>query len=262
MQEEWQGILQHMKEWAHEAGEMQIRSLEQPYRIKQKSADIDLVTEIDEWTDHFFKTKIKESYPDHGILTEESGEEEGISNYQWVIDPIDGTTNFVHEFPMFCISVAVKYMGETVIGLVYLPKLSETYEAVKGQGALLNGKPIIVSPIDKLTKSIVATGFPYDRATDPMNNVEYFNQVVTKVGGIRRTGSAAIDLCQVAAGRFDGYWEFKLNPWDFEAGFLIVKEAGGRAYKEKQEKGYFILVGNDVIFTELEHLLDIKCDKK
>ena len=248
-------ILENIKVWVKEAGEKQLKSLNRPLMIKQKSADIDLVTEMDEWTEEFLTNKIKEYYPDHSIIAEETGEHGGKSDYTWIIDPIDGTTNYAHGFSMFCISVAVKFREESVIGVVYAPKLEELYEAIKGQGAYLNGKQIKVSEINQMKKAVVATGFPYDRATDPNNNVDNFNKIITKVGGIRRTGSAAIDLCQVAAGRFEGYWELKINPWDFEAGLLLVEEAGGKIYKIKQEKGYFILVGNEYIYNQLYSLL-------
>ncbi|MBU8905315.1 inositol monophosphatase family protein [Desertibacillus haloalkaliphilus] len=255
MSAEWKQIIANIKEWVKEAGAEQVKRLDQPMEVKSKSSTIDLVTEVDVWTDEFLRQKIKASYPDHSILTEEQDFHEGASDYEWVVDPIDGTVNYAHQFPMFCISVALKYKGETVIGVVYAPKLGECYEAMKGEGAYLNGNPISVSQTDNLKAAVVATGFPYDRATDPQNNVKEFNAVILKVGGVRRTGSAAIDLCQVASGRFDGYWEYKINPWDFEAGLLLVQEAGGKVQKVKQEKGYFVLVGNEPIYTELQDLL-------
>lgn len=255
MNNEWLEILENIKLWVREAGRVQIESLDRPLAVRSKSSAIDFVTEMDEWTEDFLIKKIKEHYPSHKILTEETGEHAGESDYQWVIDPIDGTVNFVHNFPMFCISVAVKYQGEAIIGVVYIPKLDELYETVRGNGALLNGKKIRVSNIEELPKAVLATGFPYDKATDPVNNIENFTNVITKIGGIRRTGSAAIDLSQVAAGRFEGYWEFKINPWDFEAGLLLVEEAGGKILKIKQNKGYFILVGNPKIYDQLLGIL-------
>lgn len=255
MLKEWERMREHIEEWARIAGEKQIEALERKLIINRKSADIDLVTEMDEWTDEFLRNKIKEFYPSHAMLTEETGEHEGDSEYKWVIDPIDGTANFVHKFPLFCISVAVKYKNETVVGVVYIPKLNEMYTAIRGQGSYLNGKRINVSNIEKLSKAVVATGFPYDKGVDPNNNVDNFNRIITKIGDIRRTGSAAIDLCQVAAGRFEGYWEFKINPWDFEAGLLLIEEAGGIVYTRKLEKGYFVLVGNVAIYQELEKIL-------
>jgi myo-inositol-1(or 4)-monophosphatase len=256
MLKEWNEILHHIKQWVKVAGEEQLRRQHEPLIVNEKSAKIDLVTEVDVWTERFLLEKIRHYYPSHSILTEETGVHTGEEGYEWVIDPIDGTTNYAHGFPIFCISIAVKYNGEAVIGVVYVPMLNELYEAVKGQGAFLNGKKLQVSTRTELQQSVVATGFPYDRATDPNNNVNHFVNVVTKVRGIRRTGSAAFDLCQVAAGRFDGYWELKLNPWDIEAGMLIINEAGGKTRAVKQEKGYYVLAGNQSIFQALDALID------
>ena len=255
---EWKSILLNIKKWVKEAGEEQIKRFREPFKINEKSADIDLVTDVDYWTEDFLIEKIRKTYPNHAILTEESGEHSvKNSEYEWIIDPIDGTTNFAHGFPLFCISVAVKYHNETVIGVVYIPKMNELYEAVKGNGAFLNGEKLHISTVDTLPKAVVATGFPYDRAVDSENNVENFTNVVTKVGGIRRTGSAAIDLCQVAAGRFDAYWELKLKPWDIAAGLLIVEEAGGYTTVQEKEKGISVLVGNKSIYQQLQTLLTL-----
>lgn len=251
----WYEMLEQMKQWVVEAGTEQVKRLENPIAMKSKTSAIDLVTEVDEWTDRFLVDKIKTHYPDHAILTEETGSYAGEADYEWVIDPIDGTVNYAHHFPLFCISVAVKYQGEVVVGVVYLPKLNEMYEAVKGEGAKLNGKTILVSETKELNRSVLATGFPYDKGTDPNNNVNYFTTLITKIGGIRRTGSAAIDLCQVAAGRFDAYWELKINEWDIAAGLLIVEEAGGKTKVVKMEKGYKVLVGNESIFQQVDELL-------
>lgn len=255
--EDYKKILTNLKEWVEEAGLEQMNKLKGPMKIDRKSADIDLVTEVDVWTEKFLLEKIQTNYPTHAILTEESGIHEGEAEFEWVIDPIDGTTNFAHKFPLFCISVGIRHRDETVIGLVYLPMLNEWYEAVKGQGAFLNGERIQVSSVEKLTEAVVATGFPYDRAKDPQNNVENFSSVVTKVGGIRRTGSAAIDLCQVAAGRFDGYWELKLKQWDLEAGILIVKEAGGITKVIERDKGFSVLVGNQAVYDLLSESISL-----
>lgn len=254
--QEWQDVLNHMTEWVQEVGVELEKGLERKLKIKVKSTAIDFVTEMDEWSERFLLDKIRTHYPDHAILSEESGKSEGTSDYEWVIDPIDGTTNYAHGFPMFCISVGLKYKEETVVGVVYAPKLKELYHAVKGEGAYLNGKQIHVSEKTELGQAIVGTGFPYDRATDPLNNVKEFNAVVLKVAGVRRTGSAAIDLCQVSAGRYDGYWEYKLNPWDITAGLLILEEAGGKSEVLPIEgKGLFVRVGNEAIFQELGRLI-------
>lgn len=253
---EWVDMAKQMKMWMREAGKEQIRRLQTPVKMSSKTSEIDLVTEVDIWTEQFLLERIQSTYPSHRILTEESGSYANESDYEWVIDPIDGTVNYAHGFPLFSISAALKYKQEPIVGLVYIPMLNEMYEAIKGNGAFLNGKQIFVSSIERLAQAVVATGFPYDRATDPDNNVNYFKGVILNIGGIRRTGSAAIDLCQVAAGRFDGYWEFKLNPWDVEAGLLLVKEAGGKTKRIQQEKGTFVLVGNESIFHQLDRLLN------
>lgn len=254
--EAWQAMAQTMQQWMREAGEKQVQWLDEPMEMTSKTSAIDLVTEVDIWTENFLIEKIQSTYPNHRLLTEESGSHDGSADYEWVIDPIDGTVNYAHGFPLFSISVALKYENEAVIGLIYIPKLNEFYTAIKGEGAFLNGKPIKVSETTSIRKAVISTGFPYDRATDPDNNVNYLNGVILNVGGIRRTGSAAIDLSQVAAGRFDGYWELKLNAWDVEAGLLLVSEAGGRVKRIEQEKGTFILVGNKHIYPELETLLN------
>ncbi len=256
---EWRDMAERMKAWMREAGEEQIHRLQSPMHMSAKTSEIDLVTEVDIWTENFLIERIQATFPGHHLLTEESGSHKGDSDYEWVIDPIDGTVNYAHGFPLFSISVALKYKQEPVVGLVYIPMLDELYETIKGNGAFLNGKRMSVSTTEKLTTAVISTGFPYDRATDPDNNINYFNGVILNVGGIRRTGSAAIDLCQVAAGRFDGYWEFKLNAWDVEAGLLLVQEAGGTIKRIEQDKGTFILVGNQQIFPQLEQLLnDVK----
>ncbi|MDE5414630.1 MAG: inositol monophosphatase [Bacillaceae bacterium] len=254
--EQWLAIKENIKTWVREVGKEQLIRMEQPFQMKSKSSDIDLVTEVDEWSEQFLIDKIHTEYPEHSIMSEESGWHEGQADYEWVIDPIDGTVNFAHRFPFFCISIGVKYKGETVIGVVYVPKLDEMYEAVKGSGATLNGRSITVSVTERLNQAVVATGFPYDRATDPDNNVGNFNAIITKIGGIRRTGSAAIDLCQVAAGRFDAYWEIKLKEWDISAGLLIVEEAKGQTFSVKKEKGYQVLVGTPAIYDELSAILE------
>lgn len=252
---QWFEMKETIKQWVVEVGKEQKRRLQMPLHINSKSAVIDLVTEVDIWSENELIAKIKETYPEHHILSEESGRYTGEADYEWVIDPIDGTTNFAHGFPIFCISIAVKYRGETVIGFVYAPALEELYEAVKGNGAYLNGKRLRVSQIESLKMSVLATGFPYDRATDPDNNVDNFNNIVTQVSGIRRTGSAAFDLCQVAAGRFDGYWELKLNSWDVDAGILLIQEAGGKIYHKKEKKGIFIIAGNPAIYSVLKEIV-------
>lgn len=242
-----QETLEKAKIWVKEVGEIQLEKLgKKNININIKSGKIDLVTEMDKLSEKILIEKIKKSHPEHSILSEESGMRDNNSDYRWIIDPLDGTTNYAHGFPVFSISVALKYKEEVILGVVYVPKLDELFFAIKDEGAYLNGERIKVSNTKKLEKSLLATGFPYDRAIDSNNNLKYFNQLVTKVRGIRRTGSAAFDLCNVAAGRFDGYWELKLNPWDVAAGVLIVREAGGEVINILRKK--LLISGNKDIY--------------
>ncbi|HEY8463350.1 MAG TPA: inositol monophosphatase family protein [Bacillota bacterium] len=244
-------ILPQVESWVKEVGALQLDKLKQKeHRIESKSTVIDLVTEVDKSSEAILLGKVRTAFPEHSILAEESGALANTSDYCWVIDPLDGTINFIHGFPVFAISIALQYRGESVLGVVYLPALGESFTAVKGSGAFLNGRRLRVSDQTSLEQSLLATGFPYDRATDPDNNLNYFNRLITRVQGIRRTGSAAYDLCNVAAGRFDGYWELKLKPWDIAAGTLMVVEAGGVVSDVagfKSNKGRAIIAANPVL---------------
>lgn len=221
--------LEMLKRWVAEVGELQIARLNQhDLKIESKSTEIDLVTEVDKLSEELLVEKIKFAFPGDAILAEENGcYGDKAADYRWVIDPLDGTINYAQGFPLFCISIALQHCQQTIVGVVYAPVLREMFWATLGEGAYLNGKRLQVSEKTKLSQGVLATGFPYDRAIHPDNNVNFFSKIVTKVRGIRRTGSAAYDLCNVAAGRFDGYWELKLNLWDIAAAQLIVKEAGG-----------------------------------
>ena len=245
--------------WVHEVGTIQLDKLkDKNIRVESKSSVIDLVTEVDKLSEAMLLARVRETFPEHSVLAEEGGARDNASDYCWVIDPLDGTINYAHGFPIFCISVALQYRGESVLGVIHVPALAETYTAVKGGGAFLNGGRLRVSEATRLNQSLLATGFPYDRATDPNNNVKYFNRLITKVQGIRRAGSAAFDLCNVAAGRFDGYWEFKLKPWDVAAGTLMVTEAGGviEYLDQPPHRGIALIAANPkfvgVIKAELE----------
>jgi myo-inositol-1(or 4)-monophosphatase len=190
--------------------------------------DINLVTEMDTRSERAVVGILHESFPGHGIIAEEETTIRNESGYTWIIDPLDGTTNYAHGYPCFSVSIALKHEGDVITGVVYDPMRDELFTAQKGQGAFLNGKRIKVSTIDVLIKSLLATGFPYDRKVSEKNNLDYFHDLLMASQEVRRDGSAALDLCSVAAGRFDGFWELKLKPWDVAAGSLIVLEAGGR----------------------------------
>ncbi|MBS1242800.1 MAG: inositol monophosphatase [Nitrospirae bacterium] len=190
--------------------------------------EINLVTEMDRLSEKIIVGAILGAFPGHGILAEEGARVESASGFLWVIDPLDGTTNYAHGYPSFSVSIGLERDGETVLGVVYDPMRDELFSAVRGAGALRNGQPIAVSQNDVLIKSLLATGFPYDRTVSRENNLNFFNALIMASQEVRRSGSASLDLCSVAAGRLDGYWELKLQPWDVAAGSLIVREAGGK----------------------------------
>ncbi len=212
---------------ARAAGEIMQRNFTRDYTVTSKTSVNDLVTEIDKRCEEAIISIIHDRFPDHEILSEEIGALESPSAYKWIIDPIDGTVNFAHQLPICCVSIAVENGEGIELGAVYNPFMDELYVAETGKGATLNGKTIRVSENDKLEQAFLVTGFPYvwkDAGKDP---IRVFEQLVRKGLPVRRLGSAALDLCWVAAGKFDGFWEYHLNPWDSAAGFLMVEEAGG-----------------------------------
>ena len=212
------------------AGEVQLSRFGTGVRIDKKGA-IDLVTEIDLQIEREFRKMIAERFPDHVVLGEEfsaSGDRETTPPFCWVFDPVDGTTNYAHGLPIFCSSLALEIEGELVVGAIYDPTRRELFTAERGQGAWLNGQPLRVSSAETLLDSLLVTGFHYGIQRDPEELVSLFREFITKARAVRRLGSAALDLAYVAAGRFDGYWESKIQPWDVAAGALIVEEAGGR----------------------------------
>ncbi len=216
---------------------------------------IDIVTDADRASEELILGEITKSFPDHDILTEETLTEASGARWLWLIDPLDGTVNFAHGYPHFCVSIALTYDGNLFAGMVHDPLKAESFYAFQDQGAFLNGKAITVSKAGTLQTSIVATGFPYDRAYSEDNNVREFSQVVARVQGIRRGGSAALDLAYVACGRLDGFWELKLKPWDQGAGMLLVQEAGGRVSngigKPTHIRTLSIVATNGLIHDEL-----------
>ncbi|MBW2712942.1 MAG: inositol monophosphatase [Deltaproteobacteria bacterium] len=226
---ECQAVLELAVELAYAAGKIQRERYETPLQIETKSASIDLVTEVDKACEALILQGLATHRPQDAILAEETGQHlGGDSDWRWVIDPLDGTTNFAHGFPCFTVSIGVEYQGLRTVGAIYHPLLDEMYTAIRGQGAKRNGKPISVSKENQLERSMLVTGFAYDVHTSVDDNMEHFRNFTKCVQATRRDGSAAWDLCAVACGRFDGFWEFKLNAWDVTAGFLIVEEAGGR----------------------------------
>lgn len=211
---------------AKAAGEILKGKLGKVHHIGRKG-EIDLVTEADLAAEKIILRMLNNHFPKDNILSEEAGAHEGSSSRTWIIDPLDGTTNFAHGFPFFAVSIGLEIEGEFVLGIVYNPFMNEFFEARKGRGAFLNRKPISVSHARNLRESLLATGFPYDIQERGNRIFERFRTMALSSQGIRRAGSAAIDMCYVAAGRLDGLWEENLKPWDTAAGAVIVLEAGG-----------------------------------
>jgi myo-inositol-1(or 4)-monophosphatase len=218
--------LHEVEHWAKQAGTLLKTAYGKPHQIQHKGR-IDLVTETDKQSEKLLLDLIRGKYPEHTIITEESGLlNEGSPNC-WYIDPLDGTTNFAHQMPFFAVSLGYAEWGRMKFGVVYDPMREECYSAEKGKGAWLNRTPIRVSDIDNLIDCLLVTGFPYILAPGLDNNMEYFARFGRLTQGPRRMGSAALDLCYVGAGRFDGFWEVNVKAWDYAAGKLIVEEAGG-----------------------------------
>ncbi len=216
------------KEAASSAGKILLDGYTREIKVSYKGS-IDLVTEIDWASEKEIIRHIRRKFPDHSILGEEGGSVPGPGSERWVIDPLDGTTNYTHHFPFFAISIGFESEGEVLYGLVYDPLRNQMFEAVKEGGATLNDNPISVSRTPRLSQSLLVTGFSSSKPEDPeRDNLPFFNQLSRRVQGIRRTGSAALDLCYVAMAAVDGFWEIGLAPWDTAAGSLIVREAGGR----------------------------------
>ena len=195
----------------------------------EKKGKVDLVTDADRRSEDLIRKIISENFPDHQFIAEEGTESKSDSEYRWLVDPLDGTTNYTHGFPIWCVSIALLKRGDITAGCIYNPSLDECFTAETGWGAYLNADKISVSGTEKLDDALLATGFPYDiRETDD-DNLREFTAFYKQAQAVRRAGAAALDLAYVACGRFDGFWEFKLSPWDIAAGILMVTEAGGRA---------------------------------
>ena len=228
--------------------------------------DVDLVTVADRTSEALIRERLTKAFPEHGIYGEEGTRDQMESEFRWYVDPLDGTTNFAHGFPAFCVvlglerrgaGLAADADGEMVAGVIYDPLRDEMFLAERGKGAFLNGRPIHVSKTRKLQESLTATGFPSQkRHASP--NIHLYQQITLRSHGVRRAGSAALDLAYVACGRLDGFWEFNLNPWDTSAGYLLVEEAGGRV--THFDGGKFTLdsretlATNGLIAREMEHL--------
>jgi myo-inositol-1(or 4)-monophosphatase len=220
-----QDFLRPMQDLAREAGGL-LMSFFGKVAVEYKG-EADLVTEADRTSESLIVERIRSRWPDHDLIGEEGSRRETGSDFRWYVDPLDGTTNFAHGFPVFAVSLAIEYKGERIAGVVYDPTRDEMFAAAMGRGATLNGRPIRVSKTARLAEGLAATGFPsHKRHQNP--NIHFYHQITLRSHGVRRAGSAALDLCYVACGRFDAFWEFNLNSWDTAAGVVLVTEAGGK----------------------------------
>jgi len=243
---------------AREAGVLLQERLHDRHIVQYKG-EINLVTEADHLSESLIVERIRREFPGHDILTEESPETANGSCFRWIIDPLDGTTNYAHGYPVFCVSIALEVKGVIMQGAVYNPMLGELFMAEKGAGAFLNGRRLTVSRTETLSRSLLATGFPYDIREDRNNNINYFKTMVLSAQAVRRAGSAALDLAYIAAGRFDGFWELKLAPWDTAAGWLLIEEAGGSVTDLRGDPYHLhskgMLASNGLIHAEMARIL-------
>ncbi|MCK4641498.1 MAG: inositol monophosphatase [Candidatus Marinimicrobia bacterium] len=243
---------------AQSAGQFIMENVDKAIEINFKGR-ANVVTDVDRGAEEIIISMVRESFPDHQILAEETPAINTSSPFKWIIDPLDGTTNFIHGFPAFAVSIAVEYNSDVIIGVVYDPVRKELFSAIKNRGAFLNRNQIKVSNIKTLSESLLATGFPYELQGNFNLNMDIFREMYQNSQGVRRVGSAALDLCYTACGRFDGFWEFDLNPWDVAAGALIVSEAGGKlsdfSGKDFSIYGKQVLATNGLI--ELEMLFNL-----
>ena len=220
-----QDFLVPMQELAREAGALLI-SYFGKVAIEYKG-DVDLVTQADRASEKMIVERIRRQWPEHDLIGEEGSRRESGSDFRWYVDPLDGTTNFAHGFPVFCVSLGLTHKGQRIAGVIFDPTRNELFAAERGSGSFLNGSALHVSKTKKLVESLVATGFPsHKRHKNP--NIHFYHLITLRSHGVRRAGSAALDLCYVACGRYDAYWEFNLNAWDTAAGVLLVEEAGGK----------------------------------
>lgn len=255
-----QPTLQHIEELARGAGKILRDGYGKQHQIDFKG-EIDLVTEIDRQSEDYLLGEIAKHYPEHRVFSEESGGREGSDEHIWYVDPLDGTLNYSHGLGIFCVSIAYAYKGDLHLAAVYDPMADQLYTAERGKGAWLNHNPIYVSKTDNLKASLLVTGFPYDAWTNPINNFAEFERFSRRSQGVRRLGSAALDLCYVAAGHLDGFWEIRLNAWDVAAGALIVQEAGGKVTNVRGGPDFItkpqsVLAANAVLHARMLEVLE------
>lgn len=241
---------------ARQAGQLLADRLGTRINVSSKGGEsINLVTEVDLASEQLIREAIATHYPRHQVLAEEGGLNEKASDYRWVVDPLDGTTNYAHGYPVFAVSIGLEYKGEIILGVVYDPTRDEMFAAERGAGSMLNNRPIRVSQTEKLGSSMLSTGFPYNIRTSELTNLDNWSRFAMTAQAIRRDGAAAIDLCYVACGRYDGFWELNLSPWDTAAGGLIVTEAGGQLsdFKGNEFSNYRpeVVASNGLIHDEM-----------
>ena len=250
---DYQAALQTIEAIARQAGAILRQYYERPRRSNHKSTLTDLVTDADATSEKFIVAALRDVFPDHHIHGEEGGgygPPADATPYHWYVDPLDGTTNFAHRFPVFSVVIALSNPDlNPVLGVVHDPNLNETFKGIRGQGAMVNGRLLHVSDIRDLSESLVITGFPYNSWTAEDNNAERFGHFLRRTQGARRVGSAALDLCYVAAGRCDVYWEHGPNPWDVQAGILCVEEAGGKVTDYAGARSERALLGHQIVAT-------------
>lgn len=238
-------------ELAEAAGNLQMEGLKTGFEYSSKSSTIDLVTDVDRACEDLILGGLKKQFPDHSFLGEEGGLHEGhhATKYRWIIDPLDGTTNYMHRLPIFATSIALFEENEPLLGVVHSAPLGRTYTAVRGEYSRLNGKSLQASSTRELSSALLATGVPYDRASSEENNMNYITRLTPRVRGVRRLGVASLDACMIGEGVYDAYWEVKIFLWDFAAGLLIAREAGARAeYSAVGDGRYNVVMANPKIY--------------
>jgi myo-inositol-1(or 4)-monophosphatase len=262
-----QPTLNQIKTWALEAGKILKGGFGHEHQIGHKGT-IDLVTEMDQHSEDYLLGEIRKLFPGHTLISEESGKHSGDVDNCWYVDPLDGTMNYAHGIPIFTVSIGYSHAGSMQLGVIYDPMQDELFSAERGKGAFRNDQRIHVSHHSELIDSLLVTGFPYDIHTNENNNLDHFGYFSRRSQGVRRLGSAALDMCYVAAGRFDGYWELGIKPWDIAAGILMVEEAGGVVTDLDGGSNYFnppyaILTATPGLHGKLlDHLISSRKGKK
>jgi myo-inositol-1(or 4)-monophosphatase len=248
---------------ALEAGKLLLQNFNSLHQVHYKGT-INPVTEMDQQSEHFIAQELSKAFPSYGFIGEEGCQSKGLSNLRWIVDPLDGTTNYAHGYPLFAVSIALVQRNEVLIGVVYCPILRELFYAEQDNGAFMNGQPIQVSRTKDIGRSLVGTGFPYDAWTNTRDNTTELRRFTKNVISVRSDGAAAIDLCHVAIGRLDAYWDLELESWDMAAGALIVTEAGGKVTTISGSRFNLgernIVASNGFIHTNMLTLLDSKTD--